>query len=275
MDTETKTSSVANVSDIVRQLLDIMIRLRHPTRGCPWDIQQDYQSILPHTLEEAYEVAAAIEASDFEQLQDELGDLLFQIVFYCQMAQEEGRFSFVDVATGLADKLIRRHPHIFKESSTATKLDAAQVVDKWEGIKQHERQQKQQHSVLDDVPNTLPALNRAAKLQQRAAHVGFDWSSVESVLDKVGEELDELREAINSGDQDHMAAELGDLMFTTVNLARHLRLNPETVVRSANSKFERRFRFVEQTLQQQGSSCAEVDLAALDQAWSLAKHSGL
>jgi len=275
MDTEIKIPSVTAVSDIVQQLLDIMIRLRHPTRGCPWDIQQDYQSILPHTLEEAYEVAAAIEAGDFDQLQDELGDLLFQIVFYCQMAQEEGRFSFVDVATGLADKLIRRHPHIFTESSTATKLDAAQVVDKWESIKQHERQQKQQHSVLDDVPTALPALNRAAKLQQRAAHVGFDWSSVESVLDKVGEELDELREAINSGDQDHMAAELGDLMFTAVNLARHLKFNPETVVRSANSKFERRFRFVEQTLQQQGSSCTEVDLAALDQAWSLAKHSGL
>jgi ATP diphosphatase len=259
----------------LRQLLDIIARLRHPVSGCPWDIQQNYQSILPHTLEEAYELADAIERGDFNQLQDELGDLLFQIVFYCQMAQEEGHFSFADVVAGLTEKLIRRHPHVFTEQAAVKQLDATQVLGKWEAIKQQERQQKQQHSVLDDVPNALPSLNRAAKLQKRAANVGFDWLNVESVLDKVAEELEELRQAIKSDDKQHMAAELGDLIFAAVNLARHLKFNPETVVRGANSKFEQRFRFVEKTLQQQGRSCVEADLTEMCRAWNLAKQSGL
>jgi nucleoside triphosphate diphosphatase len=275
MNIKAKAPLLRTASQAVQQLLNIMIQLRHPTCGCPWDIQQDYQSILSHTLEEAYEVADAIEAGDFNQLQDELGDLLFQIMFYCQMAHEEGRFSFADVAGGLADKLVRRHPHVFNQNSAIQELDKMQVMDQWEATKQQEREQKQQLSALDDVPTALPALNRAAKLQQRAANVGFDWSNTESVLDKVAEEFDELRKAIKSDDKHHMAAELGDLMFTTVNLARHLKLHPETVVRGANSKFEQRFRFVEQTLMQQGSSCAEANMTEMGQAWNLAKQSGL
>ncbi len=187
-----------NTADAMQQLLDIMTQLRNPDGGCPWDLKQDFRSILPHTLEEAYEVADAIESDDRMQLRDELGDLLFQVVFYCQLAREEGSFEFADVAQTMANKRIRRHPHVFGsqahgEKKGETAMDADKVLERWESIKQDERNAKQQHSVLDDVPNALPAMQRSAKLQKRAANVGFDWPDITPVLANMAEELEEVK----------------------------------------------------------------------------------
>jgi ATP diphosphatase len=262
-------------------LLHLMARLRDPQYGCPWDLQQNYATIVPHTIEEAYEVADAIERSDFEQLPGELGDLLFQVVYYSQLAQEEGRFEFATVVDAITRKLVRRHPHVFPDGDLygapdMARLSEAAVKQRWEEIKAQERAEKaaapEQLSLLDDVPTTLPSLSRAAKLQKRAAQVGFDWPEALPVVDKVREELDEVLEAMSANDEEAMAEEIGDLLFVVVNLARHLKADPETALRAANAKFERRFRFIEQVLREQGRDIQACSLEELDSIWGQAKH---
>ena len=261
-------------------LLHLMARLRDPQHGCPWDLKQSYASIVPYTIEEAYEVADAIERSDFEHLPGELGDLLFQVVYYSQLAREEGRFEFAQVVDGITRKLIRRHPHVFVDGDLYGKPDAARleeagVKQRWEELKAEERAEKaavpEQLSLLDDVPNALPALSRAVKLQKRAAQVGFDWPEALPVVDKVREELDEVLEAMSENDPQAIAEEIGDLLFVVTNLSRHLKVDPETALRSANGKFERRFRFIEQTLRTAGQPIENCSLEQLDALWGEAK----
>lgn len=261
-------------------LLQLMARLRHPEHGCPWDLKQSYASIVPYTLEEAYEVADAIERGDFDHLPGELGDLLFQVVYYSQLAAEEGRFGFAEVVDGITAKLIRRHPHVFPDGDLyaapdAQELEEAAVKQRWEELKAEERAAKaaapEQLSLLDDVPQALPALSRAAKLQKRAAQVGFDWPEALPVLDKVREELDEVLEAMSENDPQAIAEELGDLLFVVVNLARHLKVEPEAALRAANGKFERRFRFIEQALRDAGRPIENCSLDELDALWGEAK----
>lgn len=261
-------------------LLHLMARLRDPQYGCPWDLKQSYASIVPYTIEEAYEVADAIERSDFEHLPGELGDLLFQVVYYSQLAREEGRFEFAQVVDGITRKLIRRHPHVFVDGDLygvpdAAKLEEAAVKQRWEELKAEERAEKaavpEQLSLLDDVPNALPALSRAVKLQKRAAQVGFDWPEALPVVDKVREELDEVLEAMSENDPQAIAEEIGDLLFVVTNLSRHLKVDPETALRSANGKFERRFRFIEQTLRTAGQPIENCSLEQLDALWGEAK----
>lgn len=262
-------------------LLHLMARLRDPQYGCPWDVKQSYASIVPYTLEEAYEVADAIERGDFEHLQGELGDLLFQVVYYCQFAREEGRFEFAGVVDSITRKLVRRHPHVFPTGDLYAPLDLPrlseeQVKQRWEQIKAQERAEKagvgEQLSLLDDVPATLPSLARAAKLQKRAATVGFDWPAALPVVDKVREELDEVLEAMAGGERDAMAGEVGDLLFSVVNLARHLKVDPEDALRGANRKFERRFRFIEQALRNTHRPIEDCTLEDLDALWGEAKR---
>jgi len=228
-------------------LLHLMARLRDPQYGCPWDIKQTYKTIVPYTLEEAYEVADAIEQGDFEPLQGELGDLLFQVVYYSQLAREEGRFEFAGVIDSITRKLIRRHPHVFPTGDLYAPLDVPrlseeQVKLRWEQIKAQERaenaERPEQLSLLDDVPVALPALSRAAKLQKRAAQVGFDWPAALPVLDKVREELDEVLEAMADNDSAAIHDEISDLLFSVVNLARHLKVVPESALGGANAKFD-------------------------------------
>ncbi|QTF55514.1 nucleoside triphosphate pyrophosphohydrolase [Stutzerimonas frequens] len=261
-------------------LLHLMARLRDPQHGCPWDLQQNYASIVPHTLEEAYEVADAIESGDFDHLPGELGDLLFQVVYYSQLAREEGRFDFATVVDSITRKLVRRHPHVFPDgdlygSPELPRLDEAAIKQRWEEIKAEERAEKaaapEQLSLLDDVPSALPALSRAAKLQKRAAQVGFDWPEALPVVDKVREELGEVLEAMSENDPQAIAEELGDLLFVVVNLARHLKVDPENALRAANGKFERRFRFIEQALRDAGRPIESCDLEELDGLWGEAK----
>lgn len=261
-------------------LLHLMARLRDPRHGCPWDLKQSYASIVPHTLEEAYEVADAIERGDFEHLPGELGDLLFQVVYYSQLAKEEGRFEFAQVVDGITAKLIRRHPHVFVDgdlygAADAARLEEAAVRQRWEELKAEERAEKasapEQLSLLDDVPNALPALSRAAKLQKRAARVGFDWPAALPVVDKVREELDEVLEAMSENDAQAMAEEIGDLLFGVTNLARHLKVDPESALRAANGKFEQRFRFIEQALREAGRAMEDCALEELDALWGEAK----
>lgn len=261
-------------------LLQLMARLRHPEHGCPWDLKQSYASIVPYTLEEAYEVADAIERGDFDHLPGELGDLLFQVVYYSQLATEEGRFGFAEVVDGITAKLIRRHPHVFPDGDLyaapdAARLEEAAVKQRWEELKAEERAAKaeapEQLSLLDDVPQALPALSRAAKLQKRAAQVGFDWPEALPVLDKVREELDEVLEAMSENDPQAIAEELGDLLFAVANLARHLKVEPEAALRAANGKFERRFRFIEQALREAGRPIENCSLDELDALWGEAK----
>jgi len=264
----------------LEDLLHLMARLRDPQYGCPWDLKQDYASIVPHTIEEAYEVADTIERGDFEHLQGELGDLLFQVVYYSQLAREEGRFEFDGVVDSITRKLIRRHPHVFPTGELYAPVDTPslsenQVKSRWEEIKAEERAEKsepEQLSLLDDVPTALPALSRAAKLQKRAATVGFDWPDALPVLDKVREELDEVLQAMADGDADALEDEVGDLLFATVNLARHLKQDPEHALRRANRKFERRFRFIEQALRDSGRPIEDCNLDELDALWGEAKR---
>ncbi len=264
----------------VDDLLHLMARLRDPQHGCPWDLKQSYASIVPHTLEEAYEVADAIERGDFEQLPGELGDLLFQVVYYSQLASEEGRFAFAEVVDAITAKLIRRHPHVFVDGDLygapdASRLAEAAVKQRWEELKAQERAEKaaapEQLSLLDDVPLALPALSRAAKLQKRAATVGFDWPDALPVLDKVREELDELLEAMSENDPEAVTEEIGDLLFVVCNLARHLKVEPEAALRAANGKFEQRFRFIEQALREAGRAIEDCALEDLDALWGEAK----
>ncbi|WP_137820607.1 nucleoside triphosphate pyrophosphohydrolase [Pseudomonas sp. 2FG] len=265
----------------LEDLLHLMARLRDPQYGCPWDLKQSYASIVPHTIEEAYEVADAIERGDFEHLPGELGDLLFQVVYYSQLAKEDGRFEFAAVVDGITRKLIRRHPHVFSDGDLygapdVARLEEAAVKQRWEELKAEERAQKaaapEQLSLLDDVPTALPALSRAVKLQKRAAQVGFDWPEALPVVDKVREELDEVLEAMSESDPQALAEEVGDLLFVVVNLARHLKVDPETALRSANGKFERRFRFIEQALRETRRPIENCSLEELDALWGEAKR---
>lgn len=251
-----------------KKLLEIMARLRDPEHGCPWDQEQTYKTILPYTLEEAYEVAEAIDQNDRDMLKAELGDLLFQVVFYCQMASEEGSFDFEDVAGLMVEKMIRRHPHVFADAEIAT---AQAQTENWEVIKRQEREEKAQSSLMDDVPLALPALLRAHKLQKRAASVGFDWPEAAPVLEKIEEELAEVREAMASGDQTHVAEEIGDLLFAAANLARKSGMRAEEALRAANAKFERRFRYIEDACAAEGKSPADKSLNELEELWHTAK----
>jgi MazG family protein len=256
----------------LQQLLDIMARLRDPGRGCPWDLQQDFASIAPYTLEEAYEVAEAIERNAPDELCDELGDLLFQVVFHAQMAKEKGWFSFADVVAAINEKLVRRHPHVFGDEKIA---DATEQTLAWEQHKARERAAKGavSDSVLDGVPLALPALVRAQKIQRRAARVGFDWSDVTGVVDKLDEELKELRQALASQSPLHrVREELGDVLFTCVNLARFLDADAEALLRTASQKFVSRFRVVEQLAHEQQRDLLECSLIELEDYWQQAKQ---
>ncbi|KUJ84375.1 nucleoside triphosphate pyrophosphohydrolase [Microbulbifer flavimaris] len=261
----------------VDDLLYLMAQLRNPDGGCPWDLKQNFASIVPSTIEEAYEVAEAIEAEDFEHLHEELGDLLFQVIFYAQLGREAGHFDFSRIVDTLVRKLVRRHPHVFPSGqlygdNRTDAVDEAQVKKNWEAIKAEERQAKGEGGTLDGVAVGLPALTRAAKLQKRASGVGFDWPSVDGVLAKIEEEIAELRAAIAAEDEQHAQEELGDLLFTCVNAARHLKVDPEAALRGCNRKFERRFSAVEQQLQAQGRQPSDASLEELDQLWNRAKQ---
>ncbi len=258
-----------------RKLLQIMKALRDPVSGCPWDIKQSFATIAPYTIEEAYEVADAIERRDMPALQDELGDLLLQVVFHAQMANDQGLFDFEDVARSINDKMVRRHPHVFGDLTFA---DEAEQKAHWEDLKQQERSGKTDKpgSALDDVAVALPALTRAEKIQKRAARVGFDWSSLEPVVDKVAEELTELQEAIaEPGYTDTINPaiedELGDLLFAATNVARHINIDPEQALKRATAKFEKRFRIVELLVQKDGHQMSSLSIDELDVYWGLAK----
>ncbi|MGY6773690.1 nucleoside triphosphate pyrophosphohydrolase [Gallibacterium sp. ZY190522] len=249
----------------------IIAKLRDPNGGCPWDLEQTYQTMPPHILEEAYEVVEAINQDDRKELKEELGDLLMQVVFLSQLAQEEGTFTLNDVIDGITDKIIRRHPHVFGEIKAD---NSEEVLKNWENIKQQERYKKAQYSILDNVPIALPSLLRAAKLQKRCAKVGFDWSELEPTIQKVEEELQEVRDEILKQPQNpqEIEEEIGDLLFATVNVARHLKLNPEEALRKANLKFERRFRQVEQRILDSGRQLEQVSLAEMDLIWDQIKR---
>ena len=251
------------------RLRAIMVRLRDPVTGCPWDVEQTFATIAPYTLEEAYEVADAIERGDHDELKSELGDLLFQVVFHARMAEEQGLFDFDAVATAIADKLERRHPHVFGEE--AARADAVSQKARWEDIKAAERKAKAQHGVLDDVPVGLPALARAAKLTKRAARVGFDWPSTDEVFAKLDEEVAELKVEIAAGSNARMKDEVGDLLFVLANLARKLGVEPEDALRGANAKFVRRFAFIEAELAKDGRTPDQSNLAEMDALWNAAK----
>ncbi|HRK63013.1 MAG TPA: nucleoside triphosphate pyrophosphohydrolase [Terricaulis sp.] len=227
-------------------VLDVMARLRDPKRGCPWDIEQNFRTIAPYTIEEAYEVADAIEREDLPSLKEELGDLLFQVAFHARMAEEQGAFDFADVAQALADKMIERHPHVFSEAGDGR--TAEQQTKAWETMKAEKRAASGAPSLLHDVPMALPALMRAEKLTKRAARINFDWPSSAEVLEKLDEELAELKAAEASGDQEHIAEEMGDILFVMANLARKLKVDPEEALRRANAKFTRRFQYIETKL---------------------------
>ena len=254
----------------IGRLVAIMARLRDPERGCPWDIEQDFDSIAPYTIEEAYEVADAIARRDHEDLRDELGDLLFQVVYHAAMAEEAGRFGFAEVVRGISDKMLRRHPHVFGAESRDK--SAEQQTRDWERIKAAERAKRAAApSALDGVTAGLPALTRAVKLQNRAARVGFDWPSTGEVIDKIAEEARELNEARGSLTEAEVFEEFGDLLFVVANLARHLRIDPEAALRGANAKFTRRFAAIEAALAARGKRPEDSDLAEMDALWNAAK----
>jgi len=250
------------------RLLDIMARLRSPDGGCPWDLEQTFRTIAPYTIEEAYEVADAIEREDMGDLREELGDLLFQVAFHSQMASEEGAFEAADVAAAINEKMIRRHPHVFDAADDRSSDD--QVVA-WEVMKAAERaskaKSKESHSALDGVALSLPALMRAEKLQKRAARTGFDWAEPEPIFDKLDEETQELKEAMASGDAEAILDEMGDLLFVAANLARRLNVDPEIALRQANAKFERRFRAMEALASERGQDFTTLDLDAQEALW--------
>ena len=251
------------------RLLEIMARLRDRESGCPWDLEQTFATIAPYTIEEAYEVADAIERNDLGELKDELGDLLFQVVFHARMAEEAGEFAFDDVARAICEKMLRRHPHVFGDQKVA---GSAMQTRRWEEIKREERGATEPSAgVLDDVPVGLPALTRAVKLGKRAATVGFDWPDTAGVRAKVDEELAELDAAAASGNRDEVAAEMGDLLFSIANWCRHLDLDPETCLRSTNERFTRRFRSIERDVKAGGGAWSSYDAAALDALWRRAK----
>ena len=253
----------------IERLLEIMRRLRDPETGCPWDIEQTFDTIAPYTIDEAYEVADAIERKDWPELEGELGDLLLQTVYHTAMGEEDGTFSFQSVVRAISDKMVARHPHVFGEESRDK--SAEQQTQDWEAIKAAERAGKKQGGALDGVAVGLPALLRAYKLQNRAARVGFDWPSTDQVIDKIQEEAAELVEARDELTHDEMTEEFGDLMFVMANLARHLKIEPEAALRAANAKFTRRFEGVEAKLKDMGKTPDQSDLAEMDALWDAVK----
>lgn len=255
----------------ISRLIEIMAALRTPGTGCPWDLEQNFATIAPYTLEEAYEVADAIARGDLDHLKDELGDLLLQVVFHARMAEEESLFAFPDVVEAITTKLIRRHPHVFADANGKT---AEAVKDLWEQIKAQERAAKGEKAApgaLAGVPVGLPALTRALKLQNKAGQVGFDWNDPRAVLAKIREEADEIEAALDQADEAHAATEVGDLLFAVVNLARHLKADPEGILRDTNLKFERRFASIERALAQKGKAPQDATLAEMDALWDEAK----
>ncbi|MBI1866831.1 MAG: nucleoside triphosphate pyrophosphohydrolase [Methylocystis sp.] len=270
------------------RLLEIMAALRTPGTGCPWDLEQSFSSIAPYTIEEAYEVADAIERGDLDDLRDELGDLLLQVVFHARMAEERHAFTFADVTEAITDKLIRRHPHVFKEADA---MSAGAVATQWTNIKAHEQQERAQRraaagspyektpSLLGGVPLALPALTRAVKLQERAGKVGFDWANARLVLDKIREETQEVEQELRKASTGAslrspapaLNEEIGDLLFAIANLARHVGADPEQALRGANAKFERRFKFIEQRLEQEGKTLEQSSLDEMEALWLEAK----
>ena len=269
-------------SPSIADLIDIMARLRAPEFGCPWDLQQDFASIAPYTIEEAYEVADAIERGDLDDLKDELGDLLLQVVFHARMAEEMGRFAFADVVQAITAKMIRRHPHVFADAAAA---DASTVKVRWDQIKADEKAERAARrnpaaedrgaaGLLDDVPTGLPALSRAIKLQKRAGEVGFDWNNPQAVLAKIREELEELEAEIEHApaDRERVEDELGDLLFAVANLARHLSVDPEAALRRTNAKFLRRFRHMEAALARVGREPSGASLDEMEALWTEAKR---
>ncbi len=265
---ENDAAKAARNAASTQAMLDVMARLRDPQRGCPWDIEQNFATIAPYTIEEAYEVADAIERKDMPALKEELGDLLFQVAFHARMAEEQGAFDFADVAQALADKMIERHPHVFSEAGDGR--TAAQQTVAWETLKAEKRAAKGAPSLLHDVPMALPALMRAEKLTKRAARINFDWPTPEPVLEKLEEELAELKEARASGDQEHIAEEMGDILFVMANLARKLKVDPEEALRRANAKFTRRFQYIEAKLAEQNRTGPQL-LDEMEALWIEAK----
>ncbi|MGL4325618.1 MAG: nucleoside triphosphate pyrophosphohydrolase [Beijerinckiaceae bacterium] len=265
----------------IQCLLDIMAALRTPETGCPWDLAQSFATIVPYTIEEAYEVADAIQRGDLADLRDELGDLLLQVVFHARMAQEAGAFDFGGVVQAITEKLIRRHPHVFGDVKDLSPEDVKAL---WGQIKAEEKRQKTVQrqatgrdvadaaGLLDDVPLALPALTRAVKLQDKAGAVGFDWNDPMAVLAKMQEELDELKQEVISKNSSNIRDEMGDFLFAAANLCRHLDVDPEAAMRLANSKFERRFRYIEQTLAARGQALADASLEVMDGLWNEAKR---
>lgn len=265
----------------ITALLELMARLRDPNTGCPWDVEQTFATIAPYTLEEAYEVADAIERDDMADLTDELGDLLLQVVFHARIAEEAGHFNFGDVVHAIMTKMIRRHPHVFGDETVRGKKLAKGM---WEKIKAAEKAEKAARraasgpteetmpSLLDDVPRVLPSLTRGLKLQKKAATVGFDWGEAAPILDKLEEETAELREALARGQQAHIAEEYGDMLFVMVNLARHLDIEPEAALSDANNKFSRRFRYIEATLAVQNIDMNDASLEEMEALWQEAKQ---
>ena len=255
------TTSDAALQELAR-LLDVMARLRDPTHGCPWDREQTFRTIAPYTVEEAYEVADAIARDDLADLSDELGDLLFQVVYHARMAEEAGMFGFAEVARAISDKMIRRHPHVFGDAASPN----------WEEHKRQERVIKRQIGILDGIPLTLPALVRAQKICARVARVGFDWQSPAQVLAKLEEEIEEVRSELPLGDPDRLADEVGDVLFVAANLARKLGLDPEACLRQANAKFSRRFAAVEDRVAAEGDTLAEAGLERMEAHWQAVKQ---
>lgn len=256
-------------------LLYLMQQLRHPEYGCDWDKAQTMHSLTRYSIEEVYELVDAIEQNDSEHIKEELGDVLLQIVFYTQIAEEEGRFAFADVVDQLVTKLVRRHPHVFANNDlhqiVTQELGAEAVKAQWDLIKQEERKNKQQHGLLDDVPLALPALIRAQKLQKRASDIGFDWPNAEAAIEKIYEELDELKQAMQQGDKKALLEELGDVLFCCVNTARHLKLDAEEALMASNSKFSQRFAYIEKQLKQQGKNFEQSSLMEMDALWEESK----
>ena len=261
------------MSQPINRLLEIMAQLRDPQGGCPWDLEQDFKSLVPYTLEEAYEVAEAAETGDSDDLREELGDLLLQVVFHSQIGREAGLFDFDAVVNGISDKLVRRHPHVFGGMEFETSEDRQAY---WEASKVQEKAERgkmtPEPSVLGGVPSELPALMVAQKLQKRAARHGFDWPSIDPVFDKLQEEIEELREAMLLEDKNHMAEELGDVLFVLANVARHLGLDAEACLRGGNRKFRRRFQHIERRVAGSGSSLDQEHLTTLDAYWNEAKQ---
>ncbi|MGB1215139.1 MAG: nucleoside triphosphate pyrophosphohydrolase [Pikeienuella sp.] len=257
---------ISNPEKGLERLVEIMRRLREPEHGCPWDLEQTFETIAPYTIEEAYEVADAIERKALSELPDELGDLLLQVIYHSQIGAETGSFSLDDVIAAISDKMIRRHPHVFGDWAREDF-----VAGSWEKLKDREKGAAKRESVLDDVPTALPGLTRAVKLQKRAARVGFDWPETGDVLKKIQEESAELAEAIDNADPDEIEDEFADVLFSVANLGRHLKIDPEKAMRRVNAKFERRFRYVESTIRQAGRSLEEATLDEMEELWKAAK----